>query len=171
MMVLPVYQMGLGEDDNGKPGLVFTTELDNDNQSLIFAIPIPEGYLHTFELLDEMDNKQIVFPFLLKDKYYNLVGEINFTEVVFRVPEVDIRVVFELNDIGFLAYSPFVRRPFRYNKYVGKHKSLLVKHEGFLAIAPADMSELNDLYSQHKGVFVGFTPNFGQLDNETNRQE
>lgn len=162
--------MTYGQDSEGKPGLVFPTEQEEyGNQSVLFTIPITYNYPlnHSMEFIDYLKSIRIIFPFQLKDEYYELEGKVNFPEVVFDIPKSEIKITFEIdNDQVFNWHLlPFRRRPHRKLKYVGKQKHLIINNNGFLILQPIDIYEMDELYLKHKGIFVGLTPNFGNSNN------
>lgn len=170
MTRIPIYQMTYGQDKEGKPGLVFTSEQeDYDSQSILFAIPIVEPFRHPFDFIDNFEHQTIYFPFLLGDKYFDLEAKMNFPELVFTVPDKNIQITFEIgiDNMWGWDFFPFRRQPFKYTKYVGNQK-LLLKNNGFLTLLPVDLYEMDELYNKHQGVFVGLTPNFGNF-NDNNR--
>lgn len=165
---IPIYQMTYGQEAEGKPGLVFTSEQEEyGNQSILFTIPILEIFLHPIELIDYLKHTDIVFPFELDGEYYDLKGKIEFPEITFEVPKIKIKITFEIEyDYVFNWHIfPFRRRSFKGMKYVGKHTKLILRNHGFLILQPVDLYEMDELYLKHKGIFVGMTPNFGNNDN------
>lgn len=169
-----VYQMTYGQDNEGNAGLVFTTEQEEyGNQSVLFTIPITDNFPfhHPMEFVEYLESVRITFPFQLNEEYYELEGKVNFPEVVFNIPNSDIKITFEIDNdhIFYWHVFPFRRRPYRKLKYVGKQKHLIKDNNGFLILQPVDLYEMDELYLKHKGVFVGLTPNFGNSDN-INRQ-
>jgi len=166
-MKIPVYQMTFGQDAEGKAGLVFPSEQEShDNHSILFTIPIIEPFHNQFDLLEFLDHQTIYFPFLLDEKYYELEAEINFPELVFTIPEKNTKILFQIDDADFYwRFFPFGRHITRKTKYVANQTKLIPKNDGFLSLLPIDLFEMDELYNEHKGVFVGFTPNFGNSDN------
>jgi len=169
---IPVYQMTYGQGSDGRAGLVFTTEQEEyTNQSVLFVIPIIDAFERPPHFIDFLQDATVVFPFLLGNKYYDLEGKVNFPEVIFNIPEVKRTITFEIdidNIFGWHFY-PFWRREYRKIKYVGEHVNLVPRNNGFIILQPVDLYEMDELYIEHKGVFVGFTPNFGIGENY-NRQ-
>lgn len=164
ILQLPVYQMTYGKGAEGEVGLVFTSEQEDNNQTVLFNIPIVEP--HPLRFLDFFEEYSVVFPFLLGEEYHNLTGKVEFPEIIFNIPNTDIKIHFELEGFGFMyrRYMPFRGSQYGRSKYVGKHKELMVENNGFWNLIPVDLHEMNELYLNHRGVFVGLTPNFGQVD-------
>ena len=165
-----VYQMTYGQDADGNSGLVFTTEQEEySNQSVLFVIPIVDNFpFHRpFEFFDYLEELKIYFPFQLDEEYYELEGKVNLPEVVFNIPKSDMKITFEIDsDNGsYWNVFPFRHRRYRKLKYVGKQKHFVKSNNGFLILQPIDLYEMDELYLNRKGVFVGFTPNFGNKDN------
>jgi hypothetical protein len=172
MSRIPIYQMIFGQGNDGKPGLVFTTEQEEySNQSVLFTIPIVDNFHHPLEFIDYLEHSKVIFPFQLGEKYYDLEGTINFPEITFAIPETEIKIIFEIDNDNFFGWHffPFRRKPYQKMKYVGKQNNLIVKNEGFIVLQPVDLYEMDELYLKHKGIFVGLTPNFGNGENY-NRQ-
>jgi hypothetical protein len=158
--------MAYGQDNEGKPGLVFTSEQQEyDSQSILFAIPLVEQFTHTFDLINDLKHAQIYFPFLLADEYLELDAVINFPDLKFTIPDKDIQITFAIDtdNLWEWEFFPF-RRLFKGAKYVGNAQKLIVKNNGFLTLLPIDLFEMDELFNEHKGVFVGLTPNFGTVD-------
>jgi hypothetical protein len=159
--------MSFGQDSDGQIGLVFTTEQPADtNQSILFALPLPDQLVHPLKLIDLLEHEAIYFPFLLGDKYYNLRGEVSFPEVVFTVPGIGIQITFEIDGrelFDWTFYRPIKRKTNRL-KYVGKQNNYIERNTTFLNLLPVDLLSMDDLYNDHGGVFVGFTPNFGSFE-------
>ncbi|SRR5258706_677921 len=170
MTPIPIYQMAYGQDNEGKPGLVFTSEQEGyDNQSILFAIPVVEPLNHPFEFIERFEHQTIYFPFLLEDKYLELKAKVNFPDLIFAIPNKDIQITFTIDTDNFWGWDFFsFRRQFKgHTKYVGKQNKLLLNNNGFLTLLPVDLYEMDELYNKHRGVFVGLTPNFGNFnDNE-----
>lgn len=159
--------MTFGQCNDGKPGLVFTTEQEEyGNQSVLFVIPIVDNFLDPHKFVDYLEHTKVVFPFQMGDKYFDLEGKINFPEVTFEIPETDIKITFEIDNDNIFGWHifPFKRRPYRNMKYVGKQKNLIVKNSGFIVLRLVDLFKMEELYLKHKGIFVGLTPNFGKND-------
>lgn len=159
--------MTFGQDSEGKAGLVFPSEQEGyDNQSILFVIPIIEPFRDPIDLIEFFDHQEFYFPFLLGEKYYDLKAKLNFPDLVFSVPEMNVEIVFEVDSDNYWAWDffPFRRRANRRTKYVGKQKNWLMKNNGFLTLLPVDLYEMDELFNKHKGVFVGLTPNFGNND-------
>jgi len=155
--------MTFGQDKNGNPGLIFPSEQEKSaSQSILFTIPVTEQFNHSIISL-KLDRQTIYFPFLLGDKYFELLANINLPQLFFTVPEVNIQIIFEIDDINFSGWGifPFKRRFFRRIKYVGSYGKLVPQNRGFLILLPVDLGKMDELYNNYKGVFVGFTPNFG----------
>ena len=173
MSRIPIYQMTFGQSSNGKQGLVFTSEQkDYTNQSILFTLPIREQFHDPFDFIEFLSHETIYFPFLLGEKYFDLVAKINFPELIFQVPETDIQVIFEIENGDFLSWPffPYRRNFFRKTKYVGSEEKFIIKNRGFLNVMPVDLYEKDELFNTHKGVFVGLTPNFGTFDSENYKQ-
>ena len=167
MTRIPIYQMTYGQDNEGKPGLVFTSEQEGyDSQSILYAIPLIEPFRHPFDFIENFEHQTIYFPFLLGDKYFDLEAKVNFPDLIFTIPDKDIQITFEIDTDNFLGWEffPFTRQLNRRTKYVGKQNKLLIKNSGFLSLLPVDLYEMDELYNKHQGVFVGLTPNFGTFD-------
>ena len=172
MIRIPVYQMTYGLGKGGSYGLVFTSELEtSSSQSILFTIPVIK-YSHPIIFLEEIRysrNYTIYFPFLLGERYFNLEAEINISELIFTVPETDFQITFEIDldeSINRLL-SPYRERVLVISNYVGNEEQLILPNYGFLTLLPVDLYEMDELYIEHKGVFVGLTPNFGTLDEGT----
>ena len=170
MALIPIYQMTYGQDNHGNEGLVFASEQENTtNQSIMYVIPILENYEHAFEIIDSLEFDTIYFPFLLGEKYFNLKARLNFPELIFDIPETNGgKIVFQIEgDHQFtLDFNyPFrsKRKFFKKLKYVGFEKGFVVKNNGFIALLPIDIFEMDALYNEHQGIFVGMTPKFGEL--------
>lgn len=172
MARIPIYQMAFGQNRDGSRGLVFTSEQqDYTNQSILFTLPVLEPIHHPYDLLEYLDTQEIYFPFLLGDQYIDLVAKLNFPELVFEIPETDIRVIFEIDNDGmpYWPYFPTGRSSIRRMKYVGNEEKYILKNSRLLNLMPVDLYEMDELYNSHRGVFVGLTPNFGTFDLENNR--
>jgi hypothetical protein len=168
MRRIPIYQMTFGQDQSGKPGLVFTSEQkEYGSQSILFAIPIIESFHHPFDLIESIEHQAIYFPFQMGEKYYELEAKINFPELTFSVPDTDIQISFEIDIDSFSNwyYFPFRKDLYKKKKYIGKANNLILKNNGFLTLMPVDLFEMDELYLKHNGIFVGLTPNFGQIEN------
>lgn len=169
MTQIPIYQMTYGQDYEGKPGLVFTSEQEGyGSQSFLYAIPILEPFSYPFDLIENFERQTFYFPFLLGDKYFDLEAKVIFPDLIFTIPEKDIQITFAIDTEKFLNwdYFSFKRQLNRQTKYVGKENKFLIKNYGFLNLLPVDLYEMDELYNNHKGVFVGLTPFFGTFNDD-----
>lgn len=167
MRRIPIYQMTYGQSEDGKPGLVFTSEQEGyDSQSIYFGIPILEPINYWFDLIEYFDRHTFYFPFILGEKYFEIEAKVNFPELIFAIPNNDIKITFEIdrNKFGGWDFFPFIQRSYNDLKYVGKHNKLFPKNKGFLTLLPVDLYKMNELYNNNQGVFVGLTPNFGNFN-------
>ncbi len=167
-MRIPVYQMAYGQNQKGIDGLVFASELsDYQNQSVLYSFPLTER-LHNFHhLIDYLEFNQIYFPFLLGEKEIELKAKIEFPELVFDVPGTNFSVRFEIDGTNLRPWPYFSprKRNFKYSqKYVGEETNIIPQNLGFVTLLPIDLYEMDELYIEHKGVFVGLTPNFGNKE-------
>ena len=167
---IPIYQMSYSQDSDGNLGLVFTSEQElHDNRSIMFVVPLIEPFRHPFEFIGNFEHQSIYFPFLLGEKYYELEAKINFPDLEFTIPEKNIKITFSIGIDNFINWNfiPFRQQQNNFPKYIGKHNKLLTENNGFLSLAPVDLYEMDELYNEHQGVFVGLTPNFGVLNDNT----
>lgn len=164
--------MTYGQNEKGESGLVFPSELDDSNgQSILFTVPIIEPFTHPMDIVEYMESHTFYFPFLLNEKYIELEARGDFPDLLFNIPETQYQIVFEidtdnLNTWQYFYYSRRFKLPWRNKshtiKYVGTNdKLILPKTSGFIPIAPVDLYEMDELYLEHKGIFVGLTPSFG----------
>jgi hypothetical protein len=164
-MRIPIYQFTLGQNQQGDFGLLFPLEIEeNSSQSILYAIPIIDKFQDPFHFIQNLSEVQFYFPFLLDEEYYELEGKVNFPEITFEVPNTEYRIVFEIEDRVY-RWPPFYffeKKIYPYQKYVGKFNAFLGNTNGFLFLEPTDIFEMDDLYFEHKGVFIGLTPNFGK---------
>ena len=165
---IPIYQMSFGQDENGNSGLVFPSEQENyGNQSIIYVIPIIEDFDHFIYPFDYFENLEIYFPFEMKGEYYELKAKIEFPELKFSIPNTLFQISFEIDINESLRWDPYyfrtrlLQRPYGSLNYIGHESKIITKNNGFLALTPIDIFEMDELYNEYRGVFVGFTPNFG----------
>ncbi|MBE7171835.1 MAG: hypothetical protein INR73_14705 [Williamsia sp.] len=171
MTRIPIYQMTYGQNSQGNTGLMFTSEQENfTSQSILFTVPIIEPFAHPIDVFNYVESYKFYFPFLLNERYMELEAKVNFPEFVFNVPETKYQVAFEADADNFYNWQYYLslvfkspKRPLHRNlKYVGNADKLIPnKTFGFVTLAPIDLYEMDELYLEHKGVFVGLTSNFG----------
>lgn len=66
---IPVYQMTIGQNSEGKSGLIFSSEQkETSSQAVVFAIPVVEQYHHPFDFIEHVDMQQVYFPFEMEGK-------------------------------------------------------------------------------------------------------
>ncbi len=165
-MRIPVYQMTLGLDrKNNTMGLMFASEVENeDNQSIIYAVPFTQPFHHPFELIEFIERNEFYFPIEIDGKYFELKAKVEFPELVFIIPETEAKISFKIRFEDFPEWPlRHYKNHLRY-KYVGKENKIIPKNNGFLIIQPIDLYELDEFYLKHKGIFVGMTPNFGEKE-------
>lgn len=155
--------MAFGQNSEGKEGLLFASELEeNDYPSVMFVVPVINSLADTNGLWGYLEKGDFYFPILLGDKYIELKAKVNLPYFNFAIPGIDISYSFEL-EVNSVYPWPIIllnrarEKPF---KYIGSHDSFLVKNDGFFSLLPIDLYEMDQLYYEHKGVFVGYTPNF-----------
>lgn len=166
MRRIPIYQMSLGVDQNGRVGFLFPSEIeDESNQSIIFALPFTHPFHHPFDLGEYLERNEFYFPIEINGKYQELKAKVDFPELIFSVPNTEYKIAFQL-EMGHIHNWPM--QPFgdklKY-KYIGKSNNIIPKNNGFLTLLPVDLYELDEFYMKHKGIFVGLTPNFGNKEN------
>lgn len=168
MSRIPIYQMAFGQNADNEKGLVFTSELpENIMPSIIFTIPILFTSRHPMDIEDFFYINTFYFPFSLNNEYLEIEAKVNFPEMIFNVPNTEFQVAFDVDIDGFYNwhYFPFRIRKRRTLRYLGKEKKLVIENNGFLFLLPTDILEMDELYMKHKGIFVGLTPNFGNIAN------
>lgn len=162
---IPIYQMTYGKNNEGEFGLMFSSEQgDNGSQSVVFAIPILESFKHPFRFIESIEHVSVYFPFEMEGVYYELEAKIEFPELFFQVPNTDIVITFSFDLENTFNWSilPFIRR--KEMNYIGKDEGLILPNIGFLTLMPIDLQEMDSLYLKYRAIFVGLTPNFGELD-------
>ena len=168
-MRIPVYQMCLSLDEEEKPGLVFPSEYHEDgNQSVLYAVPLLHAIHHPFDIIDFFHHQSIYFPFELNGEYFELEAKINFPELTFKVPKVNINITFVVDNeshSGWWNIYPYNRNSFGKLKYIGKNNKIIRNNFEFIYLMPVDLFEMDVLYIKHKGIFVGLTPQFGNQEN------
>ena len=173
MARIPIYQMSIGQNKEGVNGFVFSSELEeHDSLSIIFTIPITSPFDHPSGIEEYFYFNTFYFPFSLRDKYLELEAKVNFPDMVFEVPNTDFQVTFEIGQNDFYNWPLYRFRRNRYGKhrYVGNKNNLIKSNEGFITLLPVDLIEMDELYLQHRGTFVGLTPNFGRIETTNERQ-
>lgn len=159
--------MSIGQNEEGKMGYVFPSEQkDGWYQSLIFAVPIIGS--QPADLFFYLDSNTFYFPFAFGDKPMELEAKVAYPDMIFEVPDTDFKIAFEIRangdqDPDFFSRS-FYRPPRKVNQYVGNNS--IPTNNGFFVLQPVDLLEMDELYWQHKGVFVGLTPAFGLQDEQ-----
>jgi len=167
MARIPIYQMTYGQNQEGEKGLVFTTEqTEYNNQSLIFTIPIVKTFDHPFDIHYYFESNKFYFPFSLNEEYLELEATVSFPEMIFRIPNTEYQVAFEVDMDYFYPWWLLRRNSFRRQEYVGKFNHLIDSNHGFVILLPVDLYEMDELYTEHSGIFVGLTPNFGNINRE-----
>ena len=164
---IPVYQMTMGQDKEERQGLIFPSEQDNlGNQSIVYTIPIIDRFHHPFDFIESLENLVVYFPFETDGQYYELDARINFPEIIFSVPKTDFKIAFLIDTEIFSNWNfyPFLRGR-RNLKYVGDFDKLVYPNNGFITLAPVDLYLMDELYLRHRGIFVGLTLNFGNIEN------
>lgn len=169
MTRIPIYQMTYGQDSQGKSGFIFSSEQENiGDQSVVFTIPIPDTFhSHPIDFIESFEFIKVYFPVEVNGEYVELEAKINFPELTFEVPKTNTTVTFVVDNENFLSwyyYFPFSKRQRKTTKYAGQHDKLIRRNNGFLTLLPIDLQEMDKLYTDHKVIFVGLTPNFGELD-------
>jgi hypothetical protein len=160
--------MTFGQNADNEKGLVFTCELpENIVGSIIFTIPILSPLRHPLDIEKFFNFNTFYFPFSLNNEYLEIEAKVNFPQMIFKVPNTEFQVTFDIHINGLYTghYFPFLIRKRRTLKYLGKEKQMVMKNDGFLVLLPTDILEIDELYIKHKGVFVGLTPNFGNIEN------
>ncbi len=156
--------MAFGYDNQGSMGLFFSDEIENNTgQSVLFVLPIPPDVnYHPIELSHYFVDKQIFFPFELNGEYLPLEAQVNFNELIFYIPKVNIEVVFEIDMetffTSFWQKRYFISKQPNIFRYLGKHN--IPSNYIFIPLIVVDLYKMDELYLKHKGIFVGLTPNF-----------
>jgi hypothetical protein len=168
MARIPIYQMAFGQNDDHESGLIFTSELpENSMPSIIFTIPVPSNFRHPMDFEDFFYFNTFHFPCFIDNEYLEIEAKVSFPEMLFNVPNTDFQIAFDIDTDAsyYWRYFPFRIRKRRNLRYVGKEKRLILNNDGFLTLLPTDILEMDELYLKHKGIFVGLTPNFGNIEN------
>lgn len=165
-MRIPVYQLTFGYDkQNDRLGLTFSTEEEEDNQSLVYAVPYTHPFhFHPLELIEYFKANDFYFPIEINGEYTEVTAKINFPELIFNVPGTEYKIAFRVDLDDYDFWHRFYHREKLKYTYIGKSKNLFPKNNGFLILQPIDLLELDELYLKHKGIFVGLTPNFGEKE-------
>lgn len=154
--------MTIGQGRDGI-GYIFSSEQQEfGNQSLLFVIPVIENIRYPLNIISYLESYQFYFPVLLKDRYSELDGEFYFPEIVFSIPETDIKITFSVEDGSFTRQILNLKRSM---KYVGNQSQAIVKNYGFIQLMPIDINEMDELYFSHNAIFVGLTPKFSNPQN------
>jgi hypothetical protein len=150
-----IYQMTFAQDSKRGKGLIFPSELpDDETQSLLFVLSTPSKSHFIFELL-KRDREKFLFPFQMGNEMYNLVGKYIVPNTLsFAIPNTDLKILF--------TFKLFPSGN-KYLKYIGKYDNLIDKRNFFVPIEPINIDKMNELYFKYKGVFVGMTPNLEDL--------
>jgi hypothetical protein len=175
--ILPVYQLCLSFDSaQDKFGFVFPSEIpDSEYPAIHYCIPITEALVHgplwTHEF---MSHHKIYFPMSINGNYKEVIGEFDFPNVVFRVPDTNYQITFDI-DLFDSGHFPFFYYDFPNMKklytYIGKQTNLMVKNIGFISLIPIDSNELDHLYKEHNALFVGLTSKFGNEEFLSNNRK
>ncbi len=158
-MRIPIYQMAFGLNQFGEEGLLFSEEFKDNNQSVLYTIPLE------FDNLAFLFSATFYFPFFLKDEYYELESKIKkFPELTFDAPIKNFQITFDIDFEYYLSYSNSMipRLGLKIMNYVGKFFKPS-KEKRFLPLIPVDLYTMDELYLKYKGVFVGLTPSFEEF--------
>ena len=156
--------MAFGLSDDDELGLVFPSEMnENESPSILFTTPIPPyALLDQFDLKNFMEQNTFYFPFLLNQEYYEPEAKIDFPKLTFPAPKTNFGIAFE---IAFIFIDKIPGRSISNPsspKYIGNNNRLIPENDGFLILFPVNLSDMDKLYLEHGGVFVGLTPDFGE---------
>lgn len=151
MIRVPIYQMAYNFNDPF--GLVFPSEIDDDNQSILFVIP---KYIEGNMTENQIENLLFYFPFDLNNEYLELTSSIENSLLTFEAPLFNSEIQFKVDfENEFLKNNGF---DIDLN-YVGKH-SFADEIKSFVVIIPLDIKLMDRLYFRTKGLFIGLTPDF-----------
>jgi hypothetical protein len=178
-MRLPIFQLTWGEN-NGVFGLVFPSELKYETQFFTFVIPIPAGYLNERPRYDfvtrALRETEFYFPIEVAGEYQELRGEIIIDDDIFSYDsESNIRFTTPTGYTVELLIDLFQTRSFyrlkgmktrSLNRYVGNFKKPVFDDCVFVPLVIKDITILNDFFLDQKGIFVGYTKDFGVFDGD-----
>lgn len=164
---IPIYQMSYGQSKNGDEGLLFSSEIETDSQSVLYTIPLIEPFDHPLDFFHYFEYQTYYFPFFFNNEYLELEGHFDFPEISFAVPNTDYKIIFELDATNIPTWHIFFRKQMRFRKlkYVGSYDKIIVPNSGFISLLPIDLYEMDNLFLEHRGIFVGFTPNIQERFN------
>ncbi|GAB5514003.1 hypothetical protein [Rhodopirellula baltica] len=159
-----VCQMTWSSNRSGVKGLVFSDELaDDDGQAFGYWLPLRVRDLSLFDfgmLAFGLPDYQVRFPCTLRNEEIELATRMSSTELSFSISQFDETISFELNlALASLLVSetpPY----FAHEKYVGEidiPRDRLV----FVEMLPVDIELMNEMFQEHRLVFVGQTKSFG----------
>lgn len=163
---IPIYQMTYEHDELSGAGLVFPSEqLESSSQKVFFAIPVLGLITSAYDWFRYFELETFYFPFLQKDKYYELDAKARYPVLNFSVPDTEFEIAFEIDEYyesTLWESFPFRRSRLRTLPYVGRENRLVPYNAGFVTLSPVDLYEMDELYRKHEGIFVGLTPKFGK---------
>jgi hypothetical protein len=180
---LPIFQMTWGEKD-GKFGLMYPSELDYDSQDFTFVIPVPVGYINSRPRFDRLQSQllktEFYFPIEVAGEYVEVTGTVKIQEDLFE-PDSENSITFItpkgltaefIIDLFMLKSIYRVKgiNRLRMSQYIGKYKKPVFEECLFIPIIIRNASILNDFYLKNKGIFVGYTKDFGLFDDDNNSQ-
>lgn len=156
---IPVFQMVLKENNN-TIGLVFSTEMEEFvSQSILFVIP---KFINGKLLSENFEDVLVYFPVDANSEYVELESTIRNKLLNFNTSVENIEISFE---VQFDNKSFEQLKLEKVLKYIGKENYLLNKE--FYVISPKSIRKMDKLYLKHKITFVGMTPKFGNLNNNS----
>jgi len=175
-MKLPIFQFTYGLN-KGKFGFVFPGESDVEVQTFFFAIALPIGFTNerpNYERInDALFYNEFYFPIDLDGEYKEVYGEIkapfdfdegseniisftatNGSSIDFDIDLYNLKSFYRLKGIK-------IRNLYR---YVGEYQKGVYSNCLFLPLTLRNFDALNSYFNNDKGIFVGYTNNFGEFD-------
>lgn len=176
-----VYQMTYGRNKAGEEGLFFPSEELIYAEFIRFVIPL-KNYtpwskypratypgLRYPGIIAALKNEEFIFPFLWQNEYTELKAFFEINEaadplifppaISFAIANAAGLVVHFSLDIEITIVGAL---PIEVINYKGQHKSIVEANHGFINLLPVDVRNMDILYLEHKGLFVGRNPNFLQ---------
>lgn len=163
-MKIPIFQLTYCLDEEQKPGLCFPSEAkETSNPSLVFGIPVLLGYDAYWGLPAYLQENQFYFPVNINGRYAEVTASLEFPNLVFNLPGLIQQITFEM-DLPQFFPPPNITKDQLYQIYKGGQ--LTFRNLRFITLSAVSILAMDDLYLTNHIVFVGYTPNYGEINRE-----
>jgi hypothetical protein len=131
------------------------------NPSLVFDIPVLLGYDAYWGLPAYLQENHFYFPVNWNGRYEQITASLEFPNLVFSIPSLKQLITFEL-DLPQFFPPPSITKDQLYQVYKGGNPAL--RNLRFLKLSAVSILAMDNLFLENDIVFVGYTPNYGEIN-------